>query len=61
VMGTYVHGFFADDRQRAVWLQRLGAGASEVAYESQVERTLDALASHLATHIDIDRLLKLAR
>jgi adenosylcobyric acid synthase len=61
VMGTYVHGFFADDRQRAVWLQRLGAGASDVAYESQVERTLDALASHLATHIDIDRLLKLAR
>ncbi len=61
VMGTYVHGFFADDRQRAVWLQRLGAGGSDVAYESQVERTLDALASHLATHIDIDRLLKLAR
>jgi adenosylcobyric acid synthase len=32
-----------------------------VAYESQVERTLDALANHLAAHIDIDRLLKLAR
>jgi adenosylcobyric acid synthase len=61
VMGTYVHGFFTDDRQRSVWLQRLGAGASGVAYESQVERTLDALAGHLAAHIDIDRLLKLAR
>jgi adenosylcobyric acid synthase len=61
VMGTYVHGLFADDRQRGAWLQRLGAGSSNVAYESQVEHTLDALANHLAAHIDIDRLLKLAR
>jgi adenosylcobyric acid synthase len=61
VMGTYVHGLFADDRQRGAWLQRLGAGSSNMAYESQVEHTLDALANHLATHIDIDRLLKLAR
>ncbi len=61
VMGTYVHGLFADDRQRGAWLQRFGVGASNVAYESQVERTLDALANHLAAHIDIDRLLTLAR
>jgi adenosylcobyric acid synthase len=60
-MGTYVHGLFADDRQRGAWLQRFGAGSSQVAYESQVERTLDALAAHLAVHIDIGRLLKLAR
>jgi len=25
VIGTYVHGLFADDRQRSAWLQRLGA------------------------------------
>jgi adenosylcobyric acid synthase len=61
VMGTYVHGLFVDDRQRGAWLQRFGAGPSNVAYESQVERTLDALAAHLAAHIDIGRLLKLAR
>ena len=24
VIGTYVHGLFADDRQRAAWLKRLG-------------------------------------
>jgi adenosylcobyric acid synthase len=60
VMGAYVHGLFADDRQRAVWLASLGA-RSELAYESQVERTLDELATHLARHIDLDRLLKLAR
>lgn len=33
VVGTYIHGLFADDRQRAAWLARLGAGAQSVAYE----------------------------
>jgi len=61
VIGTYVHGLFADDRQRAAWLQRFGAGPANIIYQDQVERTLDALAAHLAAHIDLDRLLKLAR
>ena len=61
VVGTYVHGLFADDRQRAAWLQRFGAGASNVAYEKLIEQTLDALAEHLTAHIDLGRLLKLAR
>jgi len=61
VVGTYVHGLFADDRQRAAWLARFGAGPANIIYEDLVERTLDALAAHLATHLDLDRLLKLAR
>jgi adenosylcobyric acid synthase len=61
VVGTYVHGLFADDRQRAAWLQRFGACASNVAYEKLIEQTLDALAEHLTAHIDLGRLLKLAR
>ena len=61
VMGTYVHGLFADDRQRAAWLARFAAGAANVAYEGSVEATLDALAAHLAAHLDLDRLLTLAR
>src|SRR6202044_2014591 len=61
VVGTYVHGLFADDRQRAAWLQRFGAGPANIIYEDLVERTLDALAAHLAAHLDLDRLLKLAR
>jgi adenosylcobyric acid synthase len=61
VIGTYVHGLFADDRQRAAWLQRFGAGPANIFYEDLVERTLDALAAHLAAHLDLDRLLKLAR
>jgi adenosylcobyric acid synthase len=61
VVGTYIHGLFADDRQRAAWLKRLGAGPVTVAYDELVEGTLDKLAKHLTTFIDLDRLLKLAR
>jgi adenosylcobyric acid synthase len=61
VMGTYIHGLFADDRQRAAWLARLGDATAGVAYDDLIEQTLDALATHLAAHIDLDRLLTLAR
>jgi adenosylcobyric acid synthase len=60
VIGTYVHGLFADDRQRAAWLARF-QGTTNIAYEASVERTLDALAAHLTAHLDLDRLLSLAR
>jgi adenosylcobyric acid synthase len=60
VVGTYVHGLFADDRQRAAWLSRFNATA-RIAYETSIERTLDALAAHLARHLNIDRLLTLMR
>src|SRR5712692_1873868 len=55
VMGTYIHGLFADDRQRAAWLALLGAGATAVAYDGLIEDTLDRLATHLAAHIDLER------
>jgi len=61
VIGTYVHGLFADDRQRSAWLGRLGAGASGLNYEGEVEATLEALAEHVAEHVDLDRLVSLAR
>jgi len=61
VIGTYVHGLFADDRQRAAWLHRFAAGAPTIAYDDLIERVLDDLAAHLATHLDLDRLLSLAR
>jgi adenosylcobyric acid synthase len=61
VSGTYIHGLFAGDRQRGAWLARLGAGQSNIAYEAEVEETLDRLAAHLAECIDLDRLLTLAR
>src|SRR5690242_1684946 len=61
VLGTYIHGLFADDRQRAAWLSRLSAGTAAVSYDDLIEQTLDRLAAHLAMHLDLDRLLSLAR
>ena len=61
VTGTYVHGLFADDRQRSAWLARLGAAPSTIAHDALIEATLDRLAAHLAAHIDLDRLLSLSR
>jgi adenosylcobyric acid synthase len=61
VVGTYVHGLFADDKQRAAWLARLGAGPATIAYDELVEKTLDRLAQHLETFVDLDSLLSLSR
>ena len=60
VSGTYVHGLFSDDRQRAAWLARLGAPPSSESYEAGIETVLDRFADHLETHLDCDRLLALA-
>jgi adenosylcobyric acid synthase len=60
-IGTYIHGLFADDRQRSAWLKRLGAGESQTRYEAVVDETLDRLAAHLAKHVDLEVLLSLAR
>ncbi len=60
VAGTYLHGLFADDAQRAAWLARLGAAAAPRCHEAEVEATLDALAAHLEAHMDVDALLALA-
>jgi adenosylcobyric acid synthase len=61
VIGTYIHGLFGDDRQRAAWLERLGAGPSAMAYDALVESTLDRLAAHIEAHVDVERILNLAR
>ncbi len=61
VIGTYIHGVFGDDRQRAAWLARFKAGPSAIGYEALIDATLDQLAAHLARHIDLDRLISLSR
>jgi adenosylcobyric acid synthase len=61
IRACYVHGLLADDRQRASMLSWFGETATGVSYDVEIDRVLDALASHLAQHIDLDRLLSLAR
>jgi adenosylcobyric acid synthase len=60
IAGTYVHGLFADDRQRAAWLARLGAPAGGVAYEHLIDGILDRLADHLERHVDCAALWALS-
>ena len=57
VVGTYIHGLFADDGQRAAWLERLGGTAGDSPTSGRSRATLDALAAHLEAHVDVDRLL----
>ena len=61
VAGTYIHGLFTNDHQRAAWLTRWGAASSTHQHETTVEAALDALAAHLETHIDVAHLFSLAR
>ena len=62
IMGCYVHGLFAADGFRHAFLARLRARApSGLAFEQQIDATLDALADHLEAHADLDGLLALAR
>ena len=62
VMGCYLHGLFAADDFRHRFLARLGRKtASGVRYEAGFEATLDRLAAHLERHLDLDRLLAIAR
>jgi adenosylcobyric acid synthase len=61
VCGTYVHGLFASDACRAGWLAAHGTASAAPAYEAGIEATLDTLAGHIEAHVDVDRLLSLAR
>lgn len=60
VMGSYLHGLFSDDSFRAAYLARLGV-SSQPGFEAGVDRTLDDLADHLETHLDVAAILALAQ
>ena len=60
VCGTYVHGLFSEDAFRRAFLKALGGSGSGLAFEAQVEATLDVLADHLASNLDTEALLEAA-
>ena len=60
IKGCYLHGLFSADGFRNAFFEELGKPIAAHNYAAGVEDTLDALAAHLETHFDIDRLLELA-
>jgi adenosylcobyric acid synthase len=67
VEGCYVHGLFANDDFRRAWLDRLRAARGlpgprhAVAFEAEIDRTLDRLADHVGAAVDLDRIWEIAR
>lgn len=59
IVGSYLHGMFANDAFRAQWLAQFGVAQTNH-YEATVDATLDALADHLAQHMDLERFFALA-
>ncbi|MBN13767.1 MAG: cobyric acid synthase CobQ [Pelagibacterium sp.] len=62
IMGTYLHGLFAADAFRRQFLANLGISTDPLLdFDATIDRTLDDLAAHLETHLDLDAVLALAR
>ena len=54
ILGSYVHGLFAGDAFRTSFLRDFRSGAAQsVAYDLQIEQTLDLLADHLNKHLTL--------
>ncbi len=61
VMGCYLHGLFAADAYRHDFLGRLRERPpGGEAYAARIDRVLDELAEHLATHLDMERIEAIA-
>ncbi len=61
VMGAYLHGLFTGDAFRHAFLTRIRQReASGPAYAERIDAVLDALAAHLAMHLDIEAIGRIA-
>ena len=60
VQGSYVHGLFSQDSFRRAFLDKLGISVEGFAYDAQIEDTLDGLAEHIETYLDVDKIFSIA-
>lgn len=63
ISGCYVHGLFANDALRGAYLDGIRprvSAAPGIAYWDEVEATLELLADHLETHVDLDAIFEIA-
>ena len=62
IMGCYLHGLFSNDDFRHAFLQSIvNSDLDLISQVGLVDQVLDELAEHLDEHIDLDRLLSLAK
>lgn len=61
VVGSYLHGLFSSDAFRAAYLKQIGISSSGLNHSKEVDQTLDLLADHLETHLDVPGILSVAR
>ncbi len=60
IMGTYLHGLFQSDEFRKNFLQKICENfESQTAYSTSIETTLDELADHINSHLNIEVIEKL--
>jgi adenosylcobyric acid synthase len=60
VIGSYCHGLFASNQFRTAFFAGFGVTSDALDYDGQVDAVLDRLAGHMATHLDLDALRKIA-
>lgn len=57
IMGTYLHGLFKEDSFRTAFLQQINPDhTSTISYGKDIENTLDQLATHLETNLNLPQL-----
>lgn len=61
VMGSYIHGAFANDDFRESFLSAIGGRKSSYNYKENIEKILNSWADVLGDSIAIEELLKLAK
>jgi adenosylcobyric acid synthase len=63
VIGTYLHGLFSTDTFREAFLGSLTSERQpgSLRYDAEIDATLEALADHVEKHVDVGRLLNIAR
>ena len=67
VMGSYLHGIFADDSFRRAFLDDLARQRGrkgvfgQIDFDARIDGVLDDLAEHMAANLDMDALARIAR
>lgn len=66
IIGSYVHGIFADNAFRAAFLDDLAKNRNKTSafgnldFASNVDTVLDDLAEHIGANLDMDGLARIA-